>query len=97
MRHEHADVIIAWAEGKQIQFDIGTGWQDYDMKENPSWSKFIDYRVKPESKTDVVKDVFVAWKFNELYFYQRHSYKEPNLRLTFDGETGELKSAEAIK
>ena len=53
--HKHKDVIIAWANGAQIQF------QSFLMKENnewedikkPSWVEDLQYRVKPEPKESV--------------------------------------------
>jgi hypothetical protein len=50
-RHKHADVIIAWAEGKDVQVrDEGTKrWFDV-MPGNPIFSKDREYRIKPPSK-----------------------------------------------
>ena len=46
-RHKHADVIIAWAEGKDIQvWDYG--WQDV-TSENPTFLG-KKYRIKPPAK-----------------------------------------------
>jgi hypothetical protein len=44
-RHKHADLIIAWANGAEIQFLNQFGkWQDTV----PSWSTTCDYRIKPK-------------------------------------------------
>lgn len=48
-RHKHADCIIAWAEGKEIQFFEPLAlpaprWRDI---QNPSWNIDLEYRVKP--------------------------------------------------
>ena len=50
-RHKHADVIIAWAEGEDVQVrDEGTKrWFDV-MPGNPIFSKDREYRIKPPSK-----------------------------------------------
>ena len=91
MIHKHAVEIIAWAGGEQIQlYHHGRGeWID---TLDPSWLECTKYRVKPEPKPDVV----VQYGAN-----RRGLFVEPwggaNLRLTFDGETGELKSAEVLK
>ena len=53
--HKHKDMIIAWANGAQIQF------QSPLMKENsewentwvPSWTEHLQYRVKPEPTESV--------------------------------------------
>lgn len=48
-RHKHADVIIAWAEGKDVQI-----WDD-EVKHwwgviNPSFYEDRKYRIKPPAK-----------------------------------------------
>ena len=50
-RHKHADVIIAWAEGKAVQVrDEGTSlW--YDIKGKfPLFNEDREHRVKPQPK-----------------------------------------------
>ncbi len=107
--HKHAELIKAWADGAEIQIklkdDALDTWQDsYD----PDWSNsFIEYRIKPEPKVDVVmysrvlsvqehKDGgYYAWVSNA--YTEMPSCKVDKLKLTFDGETGELKSAEVLK
>ena len=101
MKHKHADLIHAWADGAEIQvrFDTGTIWVD---EKEPSWNILCQYRIKPEPKPDVVKFAGIllhgdgSWKLlKEVAYYVDHY---PNLlKLTFDGETGKLKSAEVLK
>ena len=45
-RHPHADTIIAWANGAEIQCNTESdiGWSDTP---SPSWNKSYRYRVKP--------------------------------------------------
>jgi hypothetical protein len=93
MRHKHADFIHKWADGAELQrYDaIMCRWAD---DKNPKWLEGSRYRVKPEPKPDVVVqfhavDYQVYWA---MYFD-----RIPNLKLTFDGETGELKAAEVMK
>ena len=57
-RHRNADVIIAFAEGRQIQFHSSIspnlGWQTYDPEEENQWSPInanagvYTWRIKPE-------------------------------------------------
>ena len=49
-RHKHADVIIAWAEGKDVQVwsDINNKWYDLALKD-PSFNG-KNYRIKPPAK-----------------------------------------------
>jgi len=46
MRHKHADVIHAWAEGAEVEYLAGDGsWIPCDH--NPQWWTANEYRVKP--------------------------------------------------
>ena len=48
-RHKHADTIIAWAEGAEIERRAGP----YDAWERaiaPSWLESWEYRIKPPTK-----------------------------------------------
>lgn len=100
--HKHAEMIKAWADGEIIQrmYDADK-WVDDD----PTWGDDEIYRIKPELKPDVVA-------FEEVRCYIDNKTKKIsfsctlpstanilslcNLKLTFDGETGKLKSAEVI-
>ena len=93
MRHKHADLICAWANGAQIQYydAIMCRWSD---NENPKWYEGIKFRIKPEPKPDVVVQFHVV----DYHVYSAMNFDRiPNLKLTFDGETGQLKSAEVLK
>lgn len=43
-KHKHADLIIAWANGAEIQVKNDGNWTDIE----PSWLKNKEYRIKPE-------------------------------------------------
>ena len=48
-RHKHADLIIAWANGAEIEFKVqATG--DWKKTDTPSWQEDYEYRVKPPAK-----------------------------------------------
>ena len=96
--HKHCELIKAWADGAEIQ--ILTGMGEWAEAPYPAWSDSCTYRIKPESKPDfegyLVQGVGCTW----------HEYRIkqcgdgallPQIKLTFDGETGELKSAEVLK
>jgi len=94
MRHKHADLIHAWAEGAEIEiFNCGQWVAVQDW----TFSGSLEYRIKPTPKPDVV------WYANpridgDICDYMRKiPVAGSNLKLTFDGETGELKYAEVIK
>ena len=50
-RHKHADVIIAWAEGKDVQVwdKLLSAWGDVTTK-SPTWREDWEYRIKPPAK-----------------------------------------------
>lgn len=55
MKHKHAELIKAWADGAQIQVkDKQTGRWD-DLCCTPSWRNDFEYRIKPEEKKPVVR------------------------------------------
>jgi hypothetical protein len=87
MKHKHAEIIKAWADGAEIEIKGKNGWIVFH---NPDWYDDYEYRVKPTPKPDVVKLYFVTPELLES------SYFRTNLRLTFDGE-GKLKAAEVIE
>ena len=88
-RHKHYETIVAWAEGKKIQFRPcgDPKWEDQDENVAPRFYDDYEYRVKP--KPDVVREYGA---FDGFIL----SGEPMNLRLTFDGETGKLKQAEVI-
>lgn len=45
MKHKHYDVIIAYANGEQIQVRNGVNWTDIP---SPSFLNEMKYRVKPK-------------------------------------------------
>ena len=49
-RHKHADVIIAWANGAEIesQSSPDRGW--VPILSSPGWYEGCEYRVKPPAK-----------------------------------------------
>jgi hypothetical protein len=92
-KHKHYDLIVAWAEGKIIQVSglVDGTWNDWPSSIFPDLCGRYEYRVKPEPKPDVKS------------YYHAHSggiatiaRAEYNLALTFDGETGKLKSAKVL-
>ncbi len=50
-RHKHADVIIAWAEGKDVQVRVPSAgeWGDFSI-EPPRFYENWEYRIKPPTK-----------------------------------------------
>ena len=94
-RHKYADLIHAWCEGAEIEYKVNGSWWDASQ---PSWDADSEYRIKPEPKPDVVKHFLCDFihVLDTVRFLDDACYAK-NLRLTFDGDTGKLKSAEVLK
>lgn len=91
--HEHKDLIIQWANGAEVQvFDARNNkWQDEPY---PDWYQTSQYRIKPEPIKDIVRYIRIG---NGVLTYAPETQGHlDNLRLTFDGITGKLKSAEVL-
>ena len=85
--HKHSELIKAWADGAEIQIKYKDYWENCPI---PQWFLDAEYRIKPQPKPDVV----------QFWCASCEPMKRPldnNLKLTFDGETGKLKSAEVLK
>ena len=95
--HPHAELIKAWADGAQIEAYKGGGLWIY--LSSPTWNEGTSYRIKPEPKPDVVYyGVFgdIGSAALESCFTKFNDDDEDALKLTFDGKTGKLKSAEVL-
>ena len=95
MKHKHADLIIAWANGAQIQIrdDLDDIWLDTN---SPSWVAEYQYRIKPEPKQDVIYWTRVnKWK-DAFTGLTTSAGALANVEFIFDGETGELKSVRML-
>ena len=98
--HKHAALIKAWADGAEIECLVQPS-NVWELRECPVWSVDATYRIKPEPKPDVVKYMGFASDEGECPGYIDESHYVVNhwshqLKLTFDGETGKLKSAEVV-
>lgn len=51
--HKHKDVIIAWANGEEIEYHDPNFSMEWRPIKVPSWLADIEYRVKPEPKESV--------------------------------------------
>ena len=88
--HIHAALIKAWADGAKIECRYHPKGEWFDT-ESPSWNLTNEYRIKPEPKPQTIReyklfDDGTAWE----------APMNANIRATFDGETGKLKSVEMI-
>ena len=100
LKHPHHDLIVEWVNDTRrvVQWRRGPmAWEDIDPDVEPiTWAPTTQYRFKPEPKPDVVCEaVFGIYPSGHLCYHVSSAAK-PNLRLTFDGETRRLKSAEVL-
>jgi hypothetical protein len=93
--HKHADLIKAWADGAEIEFRVAPGCGEWKTAKHLIWADDVEYRIKPDIKPDVV--IYYVFDKHGGLFRWHVTKQQANLSLTFDGETGELKSAEVIK
>ena len=98
--HKHAAIIKAWADGADIQWYDASA-REHRWKDCPQhfdWGAPVHFRVKPEPKKDHV--YYGVFEMDgsmslESCFTKIHDSGD-ELKLTFDGETGKLKSAEVL-
>jgi hypothetical protein len=104
MRHKHADVIIAWAEGKRIQYKSvdEVQWNDIHARNTPAWYDSFEYRVKPEEVVEYTavdnKNIPGATFFSSFegvdkyYNWSREYFPDTYLqRTTIDGKVVDFK------
>ncbi|UOF77716.1 hypothetical protein [Caudoviricetes sp.] len=93
--HKHAEIIKAWADGAEIQAKSDNVWLDC---RNPEWFHNAEYRIKPEQRSDIVYyGVFdMDFGFTTDGCFTKSKDAGDQIKLTFDGKTGKLKSAEVL-
>jgi hypothetical protein len=95
MKHKHAEIIKAWADGAVIE-SKHPNQNVWLPTQFPYWDDELEYRVKPTPKPDVWQWLFVGIDVtNDLYIEIKKC--SANIKLTFDGETRKLKAAEVIE
>jgi len=100
--HIHADIIKAWADGEQIELLNQHTKHWVPIGAEPCWFAGSIFRIKPEPKPDVVYygafdigDVRSGNRIIDSCFTSMYDAGD-DIKLTFDGETGKLKSAEVL-
>ena len=99
MKHIHAELIKAWADGAEIEarYLKASGWSDWRLEDGGFiWYDIgAEYRIKPEPKEDI--RMFVLVKNGYISRMSETKFSTDNLILIIDGETNELKDAKVIK
>ena len=99
MKHKHAELIKAWADGAIIQFYAKERDKWLDCL-SPSWVIEVNYRIKPEPRPDIVKYIG-CFNFGNTFGDSAEDYHsirfwDNKIKLTFNGETGNLINAEIL-
>jgi len=96
--HKHAELIKAWADGAEIECRDCRVW--YHTKD-PRWQEDMEYRIKRETKPDIVKSFvlesnpILGLRLNEISGFQKQPH-EDWIQIVFDGETAKMKSVEIL-
>jgi hypothetical protein len=96
MKHKHSEIIKAFIEDIECEYKQCGDW--FKIHKLQQFDIFDFVRIKPMPKPDTVDYLFVADK-DLIHVPEINWVYEitANLKLTWDGETGKLKSAEVIK
>ena len=95
MKHKHAEVIKNYINGIKCEYwnDETNMWVNiYSLM---SFDLSDKVRIKPEPAPDFVRNFYINY-LGKIPVMDIHS-QIYNLKLIWDGETGELKNAEVIK
>jgi hypothetical protein len=92
MKHKHYDVIVAWANGAQIEVMEPNG--NWTPIPTPQWYEHNQYRVAPEPKPDFC--TYATITFGNIGNQSTMRYGTDNVIFTYDGESRKLKSAEVF-
>lgn len=107
-RHPHYECIVAWAEGKEIEWRRINTSEPWKKIECPSWTHGNEYRIKPEKKPDVVRygNVYSALGMESLEEAKQNfkhwaanipKIKWNTVMYVYDGDTGKLKEATVVE
>ena len=96
MKHKHADLIHAWADGAEIEYKNALNvWMEVD---SPDWSSWVEYRIKPEEKPDFAVSANVVFKLGLNGDYLEFSKTgKHNIEFVFDNTTQKLKATRPYK
>lgn len=96
--HKYAEVIKAWADGALIQYKSQLDKCEWKDDNFPTFETNYEWRMKPEPKPDRVRFARFSTvdEFSESFAWCFDIGDNCNTRVTFDGETGKLKSVEIL-
>lgn len=97
--HKHAEIIKAWADGAEIECRNKNVQDVWEPMTSSCWDlKFLEFRIKLEPKPDhVYYGVFdMDGSMHLESCFTKINDDGDQIKLTFDGETGQLKAAEML-
>ena len=90
IKQKHYDLIVAWAEGHQMEvFD--NQFNEWTASLYPSFLSGLKYRIKPVPMPDVVREALIVNSLSAGPLLYAASPSEANCVMVFDGETNKLK------
>ncbi|MFM7896671.1 MAG: hypothetical protein ACKO8L_12260 [Flavobacterium sp.] len=82
--HKHAELIKAWADGAEIQYQHRGEW--YDVHGNsPTWESHTNYRIKPEPSDIEKYGIEVGDVWYVPYFKKFHTIRFVNTNASYSG------------
>ncbi len=75
MKHKHAELIKAWADGAVIEYKVHNG--GWVALEHPSWDDHNEYRIKP---TQPVVRWKWAYQFNTFWYESEQFFTEEEIQ-----------------
>lgn len=82
MKHKHAELIKAWADGAEIQHRyLRKKWED---TRNPGWDCDFEYRIKPVPRPQWQQDLIDAAKAGKIVEFGRGTWIKSDLNTRLD-------------
>ena len=86
MKHKHCELIKAWADGAEIQYQHQNGEWYCSIDNQPSWDLDVNYRIKPKEKV-VRWQWFVRLDGERPYLTSGFYNSIDDLRITYPNHT----------
>lgn len=93
MKHKHYDLIVAWAEGNEIEVYVPT-WAEWTIAEHPSWEEDKHYRIKQTQDVIDWEHVSPEWKWmardedGSCWLFTEKPSSDPSTWYTYSGCIG---------
>jgi len=98
MKHVHAEWVRLWLDGVDVEYKTFSKW--WSVTNLADFDKYgTEFRFKPAPKPKIIKHVTLQLEEDVVTLYSdlecwSHCH---TLKLTFNGETGNLITAEVLK